>query len=104
MSLEELRASSRGWLNKDWSKQRKAPLKERSRNVVPKDQYPKIKGDAEKELEVEVREKLVIEDQGRGSPDTQLMSSEQKPGKAKKLKVREVKGETQTGKIRRTFS
>lgn len=96
MSLEELRAASRGWLNKDWSKQRKSPLKERSRNVARKEQSPKLKGDADRELEVEVQEKLVIDDQ-LGQGDIALMNSEQKAGKAKKLKLREVKAETQTG-------
>src|SRR5690349_5414256 len=45
ISLEELRAASRGWMDKDWSKQRKKALKEISGNVPCRDPPTQNSGD-----------------------------------------------------------
>ncbi|WEW58093.1 protein kinase [Emydomyces testavorans] len=104
MSLEELRASSRGWMDKDWSKQRKIALKEVSGNTC---KQPAARGGKESQvansLSTQLQEKLVI-DNGRlpVNEDTEAAeeSRDVKEGKQKKLKVREIKGETQTVKTK----
>ncbi|KAK2792685.1 hypothetical protein FQN51_001604 [Onygenales sp. PD_10] len=100
MSLEELRALSRGWMDIDWSKQRKEALKEISGNVPCKDPCTQKQGDesVDKHLSAQVQEKLVIHKDGQSSEDSQGIESHRdgKGGKSKRLKVRELKGETQT--------
>lgn len=104
MSLEELRALSRGWMDKDWSEQRKDALKEISGNVPcksPSDTITK-NGISEKSLSTHLDEKLVISDQpysAGDNPEGNEVYRDAKGEKSKKLKVKEVKGETQTGEL-----
>lgn len=100
MSLEELRAKNRGWMDKEWVAHRRAALKEKSNNMPAKEPSVnaiKKKGDQEdpvnKGLSGELNEKLAVDD-----PVGDSDATDQKPGKVKKIKVREVKGETQTSK------
>lgn len=90
VSFEELRAMRRGWMDKDW--RQKKPLQQISGNNVPGHE-------AEKGLPHEIHEKLTLNDtdghalhESIGPEKTQDV----KGGKSRKLKVREVKGETQT--------
>ncbi|EFQ96865.1 BUB protein kinase [Nannizzia gypsea CBS 118893] len=88
MSLDELRAISRGWMSKDWSKQRKKPLREIPQNeITSKELQMNENGhSSDKHLSMAMQEKLQIHDEaGR---DHKLV-------KGKKLKVKEIKGETQ---------
>ena len=95
MSFEELRAKSRGWLNRDWQAESKQRMRETS--VLPI---------APAEEAVETLQPT------RPKPDTQSSSNihlettiavdigrEGKAGRSKKTKTREVKGETQTSMI-----
>ena len=104
MSFEELRAKSRGWLCRDWaaeSKQRIAeasqtretenefstatPVKEASEVLQPARPKPGTRCDSNMQLETTIA--VNIGQEGR-------------PGRPKKTKIREVKGETQTSMIR----
>ncbi|ODH27462.1 BUB protein kinase [Paracoccidioides brasiliensis] len=100
ISLEELRASSRGWMEKDWSKKDQGTLKEISVNVpyrAPPHQHKEDKVD--KNIETQLQEKLVIFDD-RTLPQEDPQGAENnrdgKGSKLRRLKVLEVKGETQT--------
>ncbi|PGH05030.1 BUB protein kinase [Helicocarpus griseus UAMH5409] len=96
ISLEELRASSRGWLDKDWSRHEKDPLKEISGNVPYRDQSPQQHGPdgMEKNISAQLQEKLVIYEDPQPVEDAQVVDG--KGPKSRRLKVREVRGETQT--------
>lgn len=92
VSFEELRAISRGWMQKNW-RQAKEPLKQISGNENAVEHVL-----AEK-LPKEFKQKLTVRD-ADGPESHQSTSSdglEGKSGKVKKLKLREVRGETQTG-------
>ncbi|KAK2865007.1 hypothetical protein FQN49_004002 [Arthroderma sp. PD_2] len=92
LSLDELRATSRGWMNKDWSRQRKGPLREIPQNAVSCKDSAMNENDcgSDKYLSTALQEKLQINDEAQRE-----ISRDQKGGKVKKLKVKEVKGETQ---------
>ncbi|KAL2362440.1 hypothetical protein RJZ56_004659 [Blastomyces dermatitidis] len=102
MSLEELRAFSRGWMDKDWSKQEIEPLKEISANVPYRD--PPTYGHGEdgmaKNMSTQLKDKLVIHEQSPqpGDPQGVEVNRDGKGSKSRRLKVREIKGETQTVK------
>jgi checkpoint serine/threonine-protein kinase len=101
ISFEELRAMHRGWTNKDW-RSHKAPFKQISGNVAGS--KPQVENAIEQSLDHGLSEqfsqKLKVKD--TGSQGTQRVIedglSESKAGKARKIKLREVKGETQTSK------
>ncbi|KAG2417401.1 hypothetical protein HFD88_008620 [Aspergillus terreus] len=95
VSFEELRAISRGWMQKNW-RQAKEPLKQISGNENAVEHVL-----AEK-LPKEFKQKLTVKD-ADGPESHQSTSSdglEGKSGKVKKLKLREVRGETQTVKMK----
>lgn len=101
MSLEELRAAKRGWTDKDWSLQKKNVLKEVSGN---KCKQPVICAGKENRtgqaLATKLQEKLVIENEvppARERVEVMEVYQDVKEVKQKKLKIREIKGETQTG-------
>lgn len=107
ISFEELRAISRGWMDKDWRSQKK-PLKEISGNASCRE--PVIADDPENcangSPAADV-DKLSIEEDNSHPMVTasrQEESRDVKSGKAKKIKVREIKGETQTSKKIRPHS
>lgn len=88
--FEELRAASRGWLQKDWSKPKK-PLKEIHTNAagrLPSD----LEEMTDRSLAQDVKQKLVL---GESSQDDHR---DRRLSKVKKIKVKEV-GETQTSKF-----
>lgn len=104
MSFEELRAQSRGWLEKDWAAERR---NEKQASSISSTIPAAISSPA-----------LNAEIVGGDTPDGQQLSDmventesrvdvasskenarESKPGRPKKMKVMEVKGETQTSEI-----
>lgn len=103
MSLEELRAFSRGWMDRDWSRQEKEPLKEISANVPYRDPPTHRYGEdgVDKSISTPLKEKLVIHNQSPQleDPHGAEVNRDCKGSKSRRLKVREVKGETQTGEI-----
>jgi checkpoint serine/threonine-protein kinase len=92
--LEELRASHRGWLKKDWSKSSK-PLREIPTNAARRAlEHPETNNEnIEHNLTDELKQKLIIEGKSSHQGDR-----EGKLSKVKKIKVREI-NETQTGKF-----
>lgn len=104
LSLEELRAQSRGWAHKDWSKQRTAPLKEVTGNSHRKEQPSGPRGteNPDKSLSSKLREKLVIHRDSENAPEELQEAVEQREGKntkSRKTKVREIRGETQMSRF-----
>ncbi|OJD21245.1 BUB protein kinase [Blastomyces percursus] len=102
MSLEELRAFSRGWMDKDWSKQEIEPLKEISANVPYRNPHTYGYGEdgVAKNMSTQMKDKLVIHEQSPqpGEPQDVEVNRDGKGSKSRRLKVREIKGETQTVK------
>jgi len=101
MSFEELRAKSRGWLSRDWAAESKQRIAEESQTSTTPEPRSKAVGEAEEDVGVradtqglpEVHDSsslpldaTIAVDIGRGS----------KAGRPKKMKIKEVKGETQT--------
>jgi checkpoint serine/threonine-protein kinase len=104
MSLEELRAVSRGWMDKDWSRQRRKVLKEVPGNVPCRDPPTENVGDTsvDKVLSTELQGKLMILDKSQPSGEAVgvvEVHRDGRGGKARRLKVREIKGETQTSSV-----
>lgn len=100
ISFEELRAMSRGWMGKNWSS-KKQPLKQISGNASNERSMEKLADKTpEQELPDQFNQKLALNDsQQSQSPSNQDENRKSKAGKSQKLKVREVKGETQTGML-----
>ena len=103
MSFEELRAKSRGWLNRDWAAESKQRVAEASQAREVADQ-PSTAASTEEAVEVLQLARPMSDTQS--SSNTQLETTiavdigrEAKAGRPKKTKVREVKGETQTSMI-----
>lgn len=98
ISFEELRAISRGWMDKDWRSQKRT-LKEVSGNAVCKSSslVDEKENTSDSPL-AQVENKLIVEDGNSHLEATvnQTESRDGKAGKFKKIKVREVKGETLT--------
>lgn len=101
ISFEELRAISRGWMQKDWSLQKKA-LKEISGNATsrnpPLQDYKQQSTD--KALEGDMNQRLAIREKSSHQTETVELQEEPRDGKsskARKIKVREI-GETITSK------
>lgn len=100
MSFEELRARSRGWLNRDWAAESKQRVAEAVQAREAEDQFSTA-AFAKKAVEVLQPARPKLDTQS--SPNTQLETTiavdigrEGKTGRSKKTKIREVKGETQT--------
>lgn len=89
VSFEELRAIKRGYMGKNWHSQ-KEPLKQISGNAST--EPPLMEKGSENDLPDQLNHKLALND------NDQHDARESKSGKPRKSKVREVKGETQTGK------
>lgn len=97
VSFEELRAINRGWMDMDWGSQKK-PLKQISGNVAYAEGSPADRPG--KDLPDQFNQKLSIKADSHQSEQVQDHDAyEGKAGKARKLKLREVKGEPQTGKM-----
>ncbi|OKL61111.1 hypothetical protein UA08_03464 [Talaromyces atroroseus] len=87
--FEELRAASRGWLDKDWANPKK-PLKEIPTNSAGRVSSSEGIENLDRSLVQDVKQKLFLEE---GSPHDERR--ERRLSKVKKIKVREI-GETQT--------
>ncbi|PWY78248.1 hypothetical protein BO70DRAFT_317027 [Aspergillus heteromorphus CBS 117.55] len=101
VSFEELRAINRGWMDKDWRAHKK-PLKQISGNATSADlpsENPLEHG-LENDLPAQFNRKLTVKDTDNRDAERAHASQEGKSGKSRKLKVREVKGETQTIKMK----
>ena len=103
LSFEELRAKSRGWLDRDWAAESKQRIAETRRTDQLEDSVLPI-APAEEAVEVLQPNRPKIETQSNSN--TQLETTiavdigrEGRPGRPKKTKLREVKGETQTSMI-----
>jgi hypothetical protein len=99
-----LRAINRGWAARNWRKQPADPLQMISINIQPTP--PKPAGTDERlveELAVEVQQHLVLDDENssqiRVDAGQQVEVKETKPAKPRRVKVREIKQEAQTGKL-----
>lgn len=102
VSFEELRAISRGWMNKNW-RSPKQPLKQVSGNTTGEPLAEKPVGkSSERDLPEQFDQKLALGDSQSSQSSQPLAGQDEnqqnKIGKSRKGKVREVKGETQTGK------
>lgn len=102
MSFEESRAKSRGWLNRDWAAESKQRIAEASQAREVEDQASTA---------TFVEEAVEALQPVRPKPDTQSrfntqlettiavdIGREGKPGRPRKTKIKEVKGETQTSR------
>ena len=104
MSFDELRAIHRGWADKDWSKERMRPLQaisgnaQRSQPMLSNAAVEKLSRDLEQKVSLDENEASQQSTPG-GSSQSQgqsQISQDIKPAKQKRMKVREVKQETQT--------
>lgn len=103
LSFEELRAKSRGWLNRDWAAESKQRMAETSQTHQLEDLVLPI---AQAEEPVEVLQPAQLKPDSQSSSNAQLETTiavdigrEGRAGRSKKTKIREVKGETQTSMI-----
>jgi checkpoint serine/threonine-protein kinase len=100
-SFEELRARSRGWGGREWREKKSSTfLKEASVNAQrsPRRQYKSSASVDVENLTQELQAKVNLNVDE--SQDTSQPSLNAKPQKQKRLKIREVKQETQTVKTR----
>ncbi|KAI9851196.1 MAG: hypothetical protein M1824_002815, partial [Vezdaea acicularis] len=99
MSLEELRAKSRGWLSKDWSKKENPLLKSSPLDVPAEVPCGDIEEDSVDVLDASSFPETVAtkEQENLDSiPKAKETNREERQGRSRKLKVMEIKGETQT--------
>lgn len=92
--FEELRAASRGWLTKNWSKV-KRPLNEIHINTVERNTEPFLDSVdvSEQFLAQDMRQRLILQEES--SPNE---NKNRRLSKARKMKIKEV-GETQTSEF-----
>lgn len=102
-SFEELRAMSRGWAARDWKRRPASPLRMISINIQPSP----VKGEVDTRKEIEelshdVDRKLILDNENSSdlgaSAGKQAEAKDTKVTKPKRIKIREVKQEVQTGK------
>ncbi|PLB41180.1 putative checkpoint protein kinase (SldA) [Aspergillus candidus] len=91
VSFEELRAMNRGWMNKNWRAQ-KEPLRQITGNE-------QVDPSLDRDLPEQFHHKLTVKDVDPHAAEHDAVM-EKKSKKAQKLKLREVKGETQTVKMK----
>ena len=108
MSFEELRAKSRGWLNRDWAAESKQRIAETSQ---PREAEFQLVTAAPAEEAVEVLQPTRPKPYTQSSSNPQLETTiamdigrEGRAGRSKKTKIREVKGETQTSMIEDSYN
>jgi checkpoint serine/threonine-protein kinase len=106
MSFDELRAMHRGWADRDWRKESMRALQAISGNAqrspprLTSAVIDKLSKDLEKKASLEENESS---QQSTPARDTQSQSQEAKPLKQKRMKIREIKQETQTSKLNQTL-
>lgn len=101
MSFEELRAKSRGWLNRDWAAESKQGMAEEFQaKAFDKSMLVTV---AETQADVEIVEEVQSQPGTQESTTTLLDTTIAidtgrvgKAGRPKKMKVKEIRGETQT--------
>lgn len=104
MSFEELRAQSRGWLNRDWGAERRA-ARQAASNPARMPQTFSSPASAVEDTGGNTQESQpTIEAASRTDSRVEAISGkytgrEGKLARPKKIKTMEVKGETQTSKI-----
>ena len=101
MSFEELRAKSRGWLNRDWAAESKQRMADESQAEAF--DKPMLVTVAETQADVEIVEEVQSQPGTQESTTTLLdttiaidIGRVGKAGRPKKMKVKEIRGETQT--------
>ena len=102
MSFEELRAAHRGWLGKKWDKgetHQQIHTQSLQIHLGPNSEPEPLSGN-ELDVTQQSAENLEIcEDQGVIHQFSKKGCREGQIGRSKKLKIIEIKGETQTGKF-----
>ncbi|KAL9125218.1 MAG: hypothetical protein Q9217_005536, partial [Psora testacea] len=101
ISFEELRAKARGWLARDWAAESKQQLNRESQHTSAPKPEPLIT--LEEENVAKDSQATESQQDFQSSPNTQLettiavdINKEGKIGRPKKLRIKEIKGETQT--------
>jgi checkpoint serine/threonine-protein kinase len=99
-SFEELRAMSRGWSGRTWGHKKTNTLQSASGNVqvLPESHHKACKNVDVENLSRELQAKAAISE--NSTQEISQPALEAKPKKERRLKVREVKQETQTVKTR----
>jgi checkpoint serine/threonine-protein kinase len=99
VSFEELRAIKRGWAARDWRQQAAGGLRMMSGNVQPSPPKPRAANDAQvEELGVDIQQNLTLDNEN-SSQIRPTAVKETKPAKPRRIKVREIKQEAQTGQL-----
>ena len=100
MSFEELRAMSRGWVNRDWTAERKQKPAQASRAREAGDRFSTAASTEETTASLRCARP---KPENQGDSNTQLettiavdIAGGGRTGRPKKTKIMEVKGETQT--------
>lgn len=101
MSFDELRAIHRGWADKDWREESKRALQAISGNAQRS--APSLTDAVMDKLSKELEKKACIDEnesslQSTPTSNSQNQSQEVRPAKQRRMKIREVKQETQTSK------
>ncbi|ERF68143.1 hypothetical protein EPUS_08209 [Endocarpon pusillum Z07020] len=99
MSFDELRAIHRGWADKDWREESKRALQAISGNTQRSP--PSLSNAVMDKLSKELEKKACIDEnessqQSTPTTNSQNQSQEVRPAKQRRMKIREVKQETQT--------
>lgn len=102
MSFEELRAAHRGWLHKDWAREK--PERVFTKSDTPEDSTLMDEDEPPNTVDAvladEVAERLLLEEEHESQIEDSFAregSREQRSTRPKKMKIMEVKGEPQTG-------
>ncbi|KAI9926915.1 hypothetical protein MW887_004014 [Aspergillus wentii] len=98
ISFEELRAINRGWMDKDW-RSHKEPLRQISGNASTDLPTQPVASASDKDLPEQFDQKLSINEASPQASRQTIQGDAGDSGKARKPRVREVKGETQTVKM-----
>lgn len=106
MSFDELRAAHRGWADKDWRQESMRTLQAILGNAQRS--HPALTDAVMDKLSRELEQKRLIDGNESSEQSTPLEhsqnhSQDDKPTKSKKVKVREVRQETQTGQSSQRF-
>ena len=101
ISIEELRAKSRGWLNRDWAAESKQRITEKSLETIGHEQSFALLTETQvgAELVQDVHSQPGTQDSTTTLLDTTIAVDIGRGGKGarpKKMKIKEVKSETQT--------
>ena len=100
MSFDELRAKRRGWMDKVWGEDTSLKLVQTVSAIVQTPENESIATEEERKMSTDFQKKVVVEEETepiqQQSP-SQSQSQEGKPAKQKKMRLREVKQETQKG-------